>query len=114
MISSVTGNMAVHHAVTARLRAKAQENPALPAASTDLNLARASARASVLGGGRPQALTAQYVGPARAAAQGERKLLSQTLETYYRDLASGLQAGPKPASAVAAENRYLEARRITG
>lgn len=118
MISAVSGNMAVHHAVTARIRANAQKNPAIPAVSADLIQARSAARDEVLGGERPQALTPQYVSPAREAARsaalGEQKLLSQTLETYYRDLASGLQAGPKPASAMAAENRYLESRGIIG
>lgn len=118
MISAVSGNMAVHHAVTARLRTNAQKTAAIPAVSSDLAQARATARTEVLGADRPQALTPQYVGAARAAARsaalGEQELLSLTLETYYRDLASGLHAGPKPASAMAAENRYLESRGIIG
>jgi hypothetical protein len=115
MISAAAGNMIVHHNVSSRLRASA-----LAAAehSSRLDQARGVSRTKGLSNERPQALTPQYVGPARSAARvaalGEQKLLSRTLETYYRDLASGLQAGPKPASAVAAETRYLEARSITG
>lgn len=64
---------------------------------------------------REQALTAQHIGPAREAARTEALGLKQLkgidLSDYYQDLMSGMQAGPKTASAQAAENRYLEARK---
>ncbi len=110
--------MAVHHTVNARLRDNVQVTTTDGAVSIDLAAARSVNRIAILHDERPQALTSQYVNPARSAARaaalGEQKLLAQTIETYYRDLASGLQAGPKPASALAAENNYLQARGIVG
>lgn len=79
-------------------------------------LARNVAREEALSAERPQALTPQHVGPAREAARSEALGLKQLngfdLGAYYQDLMSGMQAGPKTASALAAETRYLEARKV--
>ena len=79
-------------------------------------LARSVAREQALSAERPQALTPQHVGPAREAARAEALGLKQLngldLSSYYQDLMSGMQAGPKTASAQAAEARYLEARKM--
>lgn len=65
---------------------------------------------------REEALTPQHIGPAREAARAEalglKKLKGIDLSEYYQDLMNGMQAGPKTASAQAAETRYLEARKV--
>lgn len=85
---------------------------------TSQGMARSLQREQALSGERPDALTPQYVGPARAAARAEALNLKQVngvdMAAYYQDLMNGCQAGPKPVSALQAEANYAKARLITG
>ncbi|WP_152615728.1 hypothetical protein [Leisingera sp. ANG-M1] len=82
---------------------------------TSQGQARSVAREQALSGARPDALTPQYVGPAREAARSAALNLKQVngldMAAFYLDLANGCHAGPKPASALAAEAHYLAARK---
>lgn len=85
---------------------------------TTQGMARSLQREQALSGARPDALTPQYIGPARAAARIEALNLQQVhgvdMAAYYQDLMNGCQAGPKPVSAIQAEANYAKARLITG
>ncbi|UWQ73883.1 hypothetical protein [Leisingera sp. M658] len=128
MITAVSSTASLYNSMK-QMQAAYQRQPAVAQAGgqpadapliegTAQGLARAAAREQALSGERPDALTAQYVGPARAAARTAaldlRQMNGIDMAAYFLDLASGCQAGPKPVSALEAENQYAKARRITG
>lgn len=125
MLSAVSSTASLYNSMK-QMQAAYQKQPAIAEAGgqpvdaplvngSSQGLARSLAREEALSGERPQALTPQYVGPARAAARAQALNLHQLngidMAAFYQDLANGCQAGPKPASAMAAEVRYLEARK---
>jgi len=128
MLSAVSSSASLYNSMK-QMQAAYQKQPAIAEAGgqpidaplTDgvsQGLARNVAREQALSGERPQALTPQHVGPARAAARAEALNLKQVngfdMAAYYLDLANGCQAGPKPASVLAAEANYVKARSIIG
>lgn len=134
MISAVSANSSVYNRVNAMQEARdiiAENKKAAatgetngPAVDAPLSIgmaqgmARAIVREQLLSGERPAALEPEFVGPARAANQIAALTVTRgsglDMNRFYQDLMSGCHAGPKPASALAAEARFLEARRIAG
>lgn len=125
MFSAVTNSASLHTSMQ-QIRAAHQRQPAIAAANGQPvdapqvvgaahGVSRDLAQEQVLSGERPQALTKQYIGPAREMARiealGLKQLKGIDMATYYQDLLSGCQAGPKTASALQAEAAYLEARK---
>ncbi|MEX0302361.1 MAG: hypothetical protein AB3N24_08065 [Leisingera sp.] len=125
MLSAVSNTASLYNSMK-QMQATYQRQPAVAEAGgqpvdaplvdgSSQGQARSVAREQALSGARPDALTPQYVGPARAAARSEALNLKQVngidMAAYYLDLANGCQAGPKPASAMAAEASYLAARK---
>ncbi|WP_264212693.1 hypothetical protein [Leisingera thetidis] len=125
MLSAVSSTASLYNSMK-QMQAAYQKQPAIAEAGgqpvdapltegTSRGLARNVAREQALSGERPQALSPQHAGPARAAARAEALSLKQMtgagLAAYYLDLANGCQAGPKTASALAAEAGYLAARK---
>ncbi|WP_044008427.1 hypothetical protein [Leisingera methylohalidivorans] len=125
MITAVSSTASLYNTMK-QMQAAYQRQPAIAEAGgqqvdaplvdgSTQGLARSITREQVLNGERPAALTPQHIGPARAAARtaalGLNQLNGFDMAAYYQDLASGFQAGPKTASAMAAEARYLEARK---
>lgn len=65
----------------------------------------------------PAAAAAQPAGgsaPSGGVAQGASGGAPGSMTQFFMDLASGTQAGPKPASALAAEAAYQAARKAMG
>lgn len=85
---------------------------------TSQGMSRSLAREAALSSNAADALTTQYIGPARAAARSEalepRPAQGVHMAAYYQDLMNGCQAGPKPVSVMAAEANYVKARSIFG
>ncbi|KIC21979.1 hypothetical protein [Leisingera sp. ANG-Vp] len=128
MLSAVSSTASLYNSMK-QMQAAYQRQPAVAEAGgqpvdaplvdgSTQGLARSVTREQALSGVRPDSLTPQYIGPARAAARSEALNLKQVngidMAAYYLDLANGCQAGPKPVSVLAAEAGYAKARRITG
>ncbi|MFW8635554.1 hypothetical protein [Cribrihabitans pelagius] len=79
-------------------------------------LARALARKAALNAD-PAAAPRRQAGGSAPAAPGPQSTAAGApggMAQFFMDLASGTQAGPKPASALAAEAAYQAARRAMG
>lgn len=74
--------------------------------------ARAAAQLAALSNQSPFQQNGEYVGPARDAARndalGAELSAVKSTQNYYQDLRSGCFTGPKPASAIAADQRQRE------
>ncbi|UWQ82659.1 hypothetical protein [Leisingera caerulea] len=128
MLSAVSSTASLYNGMK-QLQAAYRRQPAIAQAGgqpvdaplidgTSRGLARSVQREEALSGARPDALTTQYIGPARSAARTDALNLKQVngtdMATFYQDLMNGCQAGPKPVSALQAEASYAKARLITG
>ncbi|KIC26774.1 hypothetical protein [Leisingera sp. ANG-M6] len=124
MISAVSSPAGFYNGMK-QIQALRQEAPAsgttareLADASLIKGMTRTPARDAVQAGSPADALTAQYVGPAREMARAEalepRPAKGIDMDAYYQDLMNGCQAGPKPVSVLTAEANYAKVQRIIG
>jgi hypothetical protein len=126
MLSAVSSTASLYNSMK-QIRATHQRQPAIAeageqpvdapqVAGASQGLSRSLAREQALSSERPQALTKQYVGPARELARiealGLKQLNGIDMVAYYQDLMNGCQPGPKTASALRAEEQYLQARKM--
>lgn len=128
MLSAVSGTASLYHGLK-QVQAARSKQPVIAEAGgqpvdaplidgTTRGIGRSLQRQQALSAARPEALTPQYIGPARAAARTDTLNLKQVndigMAAFYQDLMNGCQAGPKPVSALQAEASYVKARLITG
>ncbi|OED50600.1 hypothetical protein AB838_01435 [Rhodobacteraceae bacterium (ex Bugula neritina AB1)] len=112
MISAVSNTASFHNNM---LQSQARK----PADGAMINgMPSASGRDAVPNGSAADALTTQYIGPARGAARAEalelRPATGFNMDAYFQDLMNGCQAGPRPVSHIVAEANYAMTQRITG
>jgi hypothetical protein len=128
MLSAVSGTASLYNGMK-QMQAAYRKQPMIAEAGgqpvdtplidgTTRGIGRSLQRQQVLSDARTEALTAQYIGPARDAARTGALNLKQVndigMAAFYQDLMNGCQAGPKPVSALQAEASYIKARLITG
>ncbi len=128
MLSAVSGTASLYNGMK-QMQAAYRKQPIIAEAGgqpvdtplidgTTRGIGRSLQRQQVLSDARTEALTAQYIGPARDAARTGALNLKQVndigMAAFYQDLMNGCQAGPKPVSALQAEASYIKARLITG
>lgn len=112
MISAVSSTVSLYNSMM-------QSQGRKPADEAMINgIPNAPVRDAVPAGAAADALTTQYIGPAREAARAEalepRPVKGFDMDAYYQDLMNGCQAGPKPVRHIAAEANYALAQRVTG
>ncbi|NSY39433.1 hypothetical protein [Leisingera sp. ANG59] len=99
-----------------RIQAPASSPADRASADASLVSSMTPARDALPAGSAADALTSQYIGPAREAARAEslepRPANGIDMDAFYQDLMNGCQAGPKPVSALAAEAKYAKVQRI--
>lgn len=112
MFTAVSNSISIYTPIQ-RAAKSAMIQMAVAAADKKEEIAREDAVTNALIAERQKYLQTQYVGPARKAARlaalRPAPNSPTNLQAYYQDLRSGCHAGPKPASELAAADRYRRA-----